>query len=143
MSLVRYAVGLCLIVLGVRLGLEPRKLGRIGFGVPGEAEPKEIPPLPQWIGRFVAAELFCLGVIILAWDIVVHREFFVILGVLLFLVTWSVIAIVAGFSARQQPGFTAKIASRVRSYRVAAFVYAAIGIAVLLLLFLSPLMRHR
>jgi|GEM_PF-3345249 len=88
MSLARYAVGLCLALLGVHLGLHPRKLSRIGFGVPGGAEPKEIPPLPQWIGLFVAAELLCFGVTTLAWNVVAHREYFVIVGVFLFLVTW-------------------------------------------------------
>ena len=92
---------------------------------------------------FVAAELFCFGVTALAWDVLVHREFFVIVGVLLFLVTWTVVAIVAGFSARQQPGFTAKTASRVRGYRIAAFVYAAIGIAMLLVFFLLPVIWQR
>lgn len=143
MSLAGYAIGLWLAILGVYLGLRPRKLGRIGFGGPGGAAPKEIPPLPQWIGIFVAAELFCFGVTMLAWHAVVRRQFLVFFGVLLFLVTWTVIAIVAGLSARQQPGFTSRTASRVRGYRVTAFIYAGIGIAVLLLFFLPSLMRHR
>ena len=141
MSLPHYAIGLILTALGVHLGLHPGKLGRIGFGVPGGAEPKEIPPLPRWVGLLVATELFCFGVAALAWDVVVHPEFFVAVGVLLFLVTWILVSIVAGFSARQQSGFTAKTASRVRGYRIAAFVYGAIGIT-LLLLFLSPLIRQ-
>jgi len=143
MSLARYAIGLCLAILGVHLGFRPQKLGRIGFGGPGGAVPKGIPPLPQWIGLFIAAELFCFGVTMLAWDTVVRRQFFMVVGVFLFLLTWTVTAIVAGLSARQQPGFTSKTASQVRGYRVAAFIYAAIGIAMLLLFFLPPLMRHR
>jgi hypothetical protein len=99
--------------------------------------------LPRWIGLFVATELFCFGVTILALDWVVHREFFVFVGMLLFLITLTVVAIVAGVSARQQPGFTAKTALRVRSYRIAAFVYGAIGLALLVIVFLFPLIRQR
>lgn len=143
MSLVHYAIGLCLVVLGIGLGLQPQRLSRIGFGTPEGAVQKEIPPLPRWIGIFVAAELFCFGAGILARDAVSHKELFAILGLFLFLVTWSVVAVAAGFSARQLPGFTPKTASKARSYRLAAFAYAAIGIAVLFLLFLFPLLRHR
>src|SRR5689334_3358318 len=94
-----YVIGLCLTVIGLYLGLHPRRLGRIGFGVPGGAEPKEIPPLPRWVGLFVATELFCFGVTNLAWGWVVHRRFFFFVGMLLFLITWTVVAIVAGVSA--------------------------------------------
>ncbi len=142
MNFAHYAVGLCLTGLGISLGLRPRKLGGIGFGVPGGAEPKESPPLPQWIGLFVAAELFAFGTAILAWDAVARRGLFVMIGALLFLITWTMSAIVAGVSAQQQSWFTSKTASRVRNYRVAAFVYAAIGFALLFLFFLLPLIRH-
>lgn len=99
--------------------------------------------MPRSIQLFMAAELLCFGVTVFAWDVVVHKEFFTVIGVFLFMVTWSAISIAAGFSARQQPGFTLKTASRVRSYRITAFIYAAVGVTVLLLFFLLPLMQHR
>jgi F0F1-type ATP synthase membrane subunit c/vacuolar-type H+-ATPase subunit K len=146
-NLLRYAIGLSLATLGVCLALQPRKLGRIGFGT-GGAVPEEIPPLPKWVGVFIAAELLCVGTGILTWDVVVHtpshsaEQFFTFIGAFLFLVTMSVTAIVAGLSARQLPAFTAKTASRVRSYRISAFVFAAFGITLLFLAFLLPLIRH-
>jgi F0F1-type ATP synthase membrane subunit c/vacuolar-type H+-ATPase subunit K len=70
------------------------------------------------------------------------EQFFTFIGAFLFLVTMSVTAIVAGLSARQLPAFTAKTASRVRSYRISAFVFAAFGITLLFLAFLLPLIRH-
>jgi hypothetical protein len=147
-NLLRYAIGLSLAALGVYLGLQPQKVGRIGFGTPGGAVPKEVPSLPRWVGFFIAAELLCVGTGILATALVVHtsshsvEEFFTFVGAFLFLVTMSVTAIAAGLSARQLPGFTAKTASRVRSYRISAFVFAAVGITLLFLIFLLPLLRH-
>jgi hypothetical protein len=138
--LLRYAIGLSLAALGVYLGLQPQKLGRIGFGTPGGAVPKEIPSLPRWVGLFIAAELLCVGTGILATVLVV--QFFTFVGAFLFLVTMSVTAIAAGLSARQLPCFTAKTASRVRSYRISAFMFAAVGIALLFLIFLLPLLRR-
>ena len=147
-NLLRYAIGFSLAALGVYLGLQPRKLGRVGFGTPGGALPKEIPPLPRWVGFLIAAELLCVGTGILVTALVVHtpsnsvKKFFAFVGAFLFLLTMSVTAIVAGLSARQLPGFTAKTASRVRSYRTSAFVFAAIGITLLFLIFLLPLLRR-
>jgi hypothetical protein len=140
MSLAHYPIGVFLAALGVFLGVQPEKIGRIGFGTP--VVPKEIPPLPKWLGRFIATELFFVGAVFLAWDLVVHREALSLVAYL-FLFTESLVAIVAGISARQLPGFTAKTASRVRNYRTAAFLYAAVGITMLVIIFVFPLIRHR
>ena len=145
--LLRDAIGLVLVALGIYLGLQPGKLGRIGFGR-GTVAPREVPPLPRWVGLFIAAELLCLGAGLLVSDVVMHMSphsveaFFTFVGAFLFLVTMSVTAIVAGLSARQLPGFTAKTKSRVRGYRIIAFVYAGVAITMLFLAFLLPLLRH-
>jgi hypothetical protein len=143
----RYAIGLVSEALGVYLALHPKKLGRIGFGTPGGAVPREIPPLPRWVGLFIAVELLCLGTGILAWSALGHpasvEALFTIAGAFFFLLTMAGISLIAGLSARQHPGFTAKTVSRVRSYRITAFVYAAVAIGLLFLVFVFPLVRHR
>jgi len=147
-NLLRIAVGLCLEALGVYLALHHEKLGGMGFGTPGGAVPSEIPPLPRWVALFTAAELLFLGTVILVWSALDHKAshsvdaLLSMAGVFLFLVTMGVASVVAGVSARQHAGFTAKTASRVRSYRITAFVYAAIAIGLLFLIFAFPYFRH-
>jgi len=148
-NLLRYAIALCLDGLGLYLAFHPEKLGRIGFGNAGEAVPREIPPLPRWVARLMAAELLCLGTGIVVWSVLGHKAsdsveaLLTIGGVFLFLVTMGVTSVVAGVSAQQHPGFTAKTASRVRGYRISAFIYAAIAIGLLFLIFVFPSLRHR
>ena len=147
-NLLRYAIGFCLEAFGVYLALHPEKLGRIGFGTPGGAVPREIPPLPRWVGLFMAAELLGFGTGILAWSALGHtasdsvEAFLTLAGVFLFLFTMGLAAVLAGLSALQRPGFTAKTASRVRSYRISAFVFAAFAIGLLFLIFVFPFLRH-
>jgi hypothetical protein len=147
-NLPEFVVGLFLVPLGVYLALHPGKLGRIGFGTAGGAVPKEVPPLPRWVAWFIAANLLCIGIGLLTvavWSPSHSHSAGALLtfgAAFLFFVTMALTAIVAGLSARQRPGFTRQTASRVRGYRITAFVYAAIALAILFLIFVLPFLHH-